>query len=125
MKLRMTAGSIRLRLSQTDIRNFAEKGVVEEEVRFGSSDDQRFVYRLERSADVSMLAANYTNNKLTLTVPAASADNWTSTELVGISNENASSPLAILLEKDFTCLTPRAGEDDKDTFPHPRAGQNC
>jgi hypothetical protein len=29
--------------------------------------------------------------------------------------------LAILIEKDFSCLTPRPGGDDDDCFSHPKA----
>ena len=27
--------------------------------------------------------------------------------------------LSILIEKDFACLAPRAGEDEADMYPHP------
>jgi hypothetical protein len=30
--------------------------------------------------------------------------------------------LKILVEKDFACLTKRAGVDDVDTYPHPQEG---
>jgi hypothetical protein len=124
MKLRMTAGSIRLRLSQTDVRNFVENGAVEEEVRFGASGKQRLAYRLERSQDVSVLTANFVNNSVTVAVPHAMADDWAGTDRVGISNDGTGSPVTVLVEKDFTCLVPRIGENDKDTFPHPGAVPN-
>jgi hypothetical protein len=32
-------------------------------------------------------------------------------------------PLNILVEKDFACLAPRAGEDERDMYPHPNADE--
>lgn len=125
MKLRTTSNSIRLRLSQTDVRAFAEHGAIEEELIVNAAGGQRFVYRLERDPNAVEVGASLVNNRLTVSVPARVADVWTSTELVGFENDGASSAPGILVEKDFNCLEPRAGEDDKDTFPHPRSGQNC
>ena len=74
------------------------------------------------------MAVNYANNMLTVLVPAAHADNWTSTDEVGIAAvqpANESERLSILIEKDFACLTPRAGDDDKDSFPHPGVAGAC
>lgn len=125
MKLRITSSSIRLRLSQTDVGNFAENGSIEETLAFGSGDAHRLTYRLERDADASSVRASYVNNTLTVSVPVALAESWTSTELVGFDNEGMSEVVKILVEKDFKCLTPRAGDEDRDTFPHPRASENC
>lgn len=125
MKLRITSTSIRLRLSQTDVKNFAENGLVEETLTLGPSDDQKVTYRLERDGSTGPVLASFTNNTLTVSVPADRADEWTSTELVGLDNHVASGDVRIVVEKDFTCLTPRAGEDDLDTFPHPKAGKEC
>jgi len=125
MKLRITSTSVRLRLSQTDVRNFAESGVVEEILRLGVGADHGLKYRLKRDEKGRSVLANYENNILTVSVPAERADEWTSTELVGLDNQGTSDDVQILVEKDFTCLTPREGDDDRDTFPHPQAGKEC
>jgi hypothetical protein len=47
---------------------------------------------------------------------------WAASELVSIDGEQGlddGSVLRILVEKDFACLAPRAGEDESDMFPHP------
>jgi len=124
MKLRTTATSIRLRLSQTDVRNFAEHGVVEETLKFDPEGKERFVYRLVRDQNAEGVLATFANNQLTVSVPVDLADDWTSTEVVGIDNDATNAHVQILVEKDFTCLVPRVGEDDQDTFPHPQASQN-
>jgi hypothetical protein len=125
MKLRTTATSIRLRLSQTDVRHFAEQGVVEETLEFDSDGKKQFIYRLIRDPGAKALLATFANNTLTVSVPVDRADEWTSTEMVGVDNGDSDAAIKILVEKDFTCLVPRSGEDDRDTFPHPQAGQNC
>jgi hypothetical protein len=125
MKLRTTALSIRLRLSQTDLRNFAERGVVEETLGVDPDSNQRFTYRLARTSEAEEVRASIADNTLTVFVPADRADQWTSTDIVGIDNSESDAAVRILVEKDFACLVPRGGEDDRDTFPHPRAGENC
>lgn len=125
MKLRTTARSIRLRLSQTDVRTFAETGMVEESLII--NENQRFGYRFVKADDYES-SASFENGILTVSVPAKIADDWTSTDQVGIE---ATSPngtpegLTILIEKDFACLVPRSGDEDRDTFPHPNGAQVC
>lgn len=49
---------------------------------------------------------------------------WAGPKEVAIRGEQAltgDGALSILLEKDFTCLTPRDGEEDADSFPNPAA----
>jgi len=124
MKLRTTQNSIRLRLSQTDIRNFVETGVAEETVQIGPASEAAFSYRLQRGETSDRTTAVYQNNCLTVSIPSAIADRWSTSEEVSIE---ASQPTAnatelfILIEKDFACLTPRDRDEDMDTFPNPAA----
>jgi hypothetical protein len=127
MKLRVTKNSIRMRLSQTDVQQFRETGVVDEELVIGASIGGSLTYRLARG-NGSAVSANLDGTTLTVSIPAGEADDWTATDRVGIEGsqpiDNGSS-LSILVEKDFACLTPRAGDEDKDTFPHPELSKNC
>ena len=128
MKLRITNRSIRLRLSQSDVQRFSESGSVEEVLRFGSGPDDAFSYRLMRSGDVSRLSATIANKQLTVSMTEEEAAAWTTSETVGVEGSQPTvegSNISILIEKDFACLTPRAGDDDKDTYPHPAAKSNC
>ena len=123
MKLRTTGRSIRLRLNQDDVRKFAETGIVEETIAFGESDGSKLVYRLVRS-DQSAVTSSFDNGIITIGVPMIEAKDWADTDRVGIEaicSNGLSEGLAILIEKDFACLTPRGGDDDKNTFPHPLA----
>ena len=127
MKLRVTKNSIRLRLSQTDVERFRETGVVDEKLVIGPGSDGSLTYCLARG-NGSAVSASLDGTTLTISLPASEADDWTATDRVGIEGsqptDNGSS-VSILIEKDFACLTPRAGDDDKDTFPHPELSKNC
>ena len=124
MKLRTTSNSIRLRLSQTDVKVFSDASVVEENVQVGPGSDAIISYRLTRSDTIDSATAVYKDHCLTVSVPSAVADRWATSEEVGIE---ASQPngvggeLSIVIEKDFACIKPRSGDDDEDTFPNPAA----
>lgn len=123
MKLRTTGRSIRLRLNQDDVRKFAETGIVEERITFGPSAGSTFGYRLIRS-DQSAVTSSFDNGIITIAVPMIEARDWAENDRVGIEaicSNGSSKGLTILIEKDFACLTPRAGDDDKNSFPNPLA----
>ena len=120
MKIRIKGNSIRLRLTKTEVDNFAANGFVEEKTEFG---DTYFSYRMESSAHHHELAAAYQGNIITVFIPAAIAQNWTSTELVGFENKmdiGNNKQLFLLVEKDFVCLD-NTFEDQSDNFPNPNA----
>ncbi|RMG79842.1 MAG: hypothetical protein D6714_15690, partial [Bacteroidetes bacterium] len=121
-KLRMAGNSIRLRLSQGEVRQFAESGRVEETVRF--AENTLLTYVLEKGAG-DALSARLEGSKITVEVPDKKGMEWAKTDLVGIEGSLEITPgerLKILVEKDFKCLAPRAGEDESDNFPHPKEG---
>ena len=121
MKLRIKGDSLRLRLSQGEMRALAEQGEVVDKVSFpGGSALQ---YRLRVDNKNSVISANYALNLIDILVPRQLSERWCGTDEVTLS---ASQPLAagelrIVLEKDWACLAPRAGEDESDNFPHPEA----
>ena len=120
MKIRIKGNSIRLRLTKTEVDNFAANGVVEEKTEFG---DTYFSYRMESSPHHQELAAVYQGNLITVFIPTAIAQNWTSTELVGFENKmdiGNDKQLFLLVEKDFVCLD-NTFEDQSDNFPNPNA----
>ncbi|MFT4761116.1 MAG: hypothetical protein ACI9XO_000918 [Paraglaciecola sp.] len=121
MKIRIKGNSIRFRLSQSDIELFNKEGIIKEETNFGNGQAQ-FLYALVNQEDAEKMTAAFQNNEIRVLVPEDMATNWTATDLVGLSAqmplENEES-LSILIEKDFKCLTVRAGEDEGDNFPNP------
>ncbi len=118
MKLRLKGNSVRLRLSRGDIEQLILNGSVAEVVEFGSGGPN-FTYAIETGESVEAVNAKYRDNELRIAVSAQDARRWAESEQVGLeSNVNG---LRILIEKDFTCLKPRVGEDESDMFPHPQA----
>lgn len=127
MKLRVRNNSIRLRLTQTEVAAFAESGAVEETIEFGLTADKSLIYRVERAA-VESVRADFADGKITISVPASLAENWAVTNQIGIKTEQDlgnGKMLKILIEKDFACLEPRAGEDESDAFSHPEQRIAC
>ena len=122
MKLRIRGNSVRLRLTQTEVKKLTEEGIVEEKTEFGNG--QVLVYAVSSSNQIKSVTASFENNRLDILLPNEAAQNWAENEEVGISESLGS--LQILVEKDFKCLTPRAGDEDSDTFPHPNEKtHNC
>jgi len=119
VKLRIKGDSLRLRLSQGEMRTLAERGEVEDRVSFPGGAALR--YRLRMDGDNDVISASYASNLIEVLVPRTLAERWCGTDLVTLS---ASQPLGggelrLILEKDWACLAPREGEDESDNFPHP------
>lgn len=124
----MKNNSLRLRLTQTETARFAETGRIEESIEFGLEPCQKFAYALESNSEIKVLRATIENNRITISIPKTLADEWTRTAQIGIEAEQKISDektLRLLIEKDFACLEPRSGEDDRDAFPHPLEGKTC
>ena len=125
MKLRIKGNSIRLRLSQREVSDFARNARVEDSISFGN---RKLTYALIKLNQAKEILASFENDRIEIGVPAAIADEWTQSEQVGFDagqKLSGGETLKILVEKDFACLTAREGEDESDAFPHPQAGQAC
>jgi hypothetical protein len=127
LKLRIRDNSIRLRLSQTEVDRVNSEGLVKGRVQFAGSNT--FSYVLESSPATVRPEAHVSNNVITVRVPQLDIKQWAESEQVSIRSEqnlDDGKQLMILVEKDFACLAPRAGEDDTDMFPNPDAvRQSC
>ena len=121
MKLRIRGNSIRLRLTQSEVEAINNIGLVKEKTEFPNG--QNFVYSLSVAENLKNISAEFSDGNMQILLPKEIAENWANSEVVGISAEVES--LKILVEKDFKCLTPRAGDEDTDTFPHPKENLNC
>lgn len=119
MKLRIRGNSLRIRVSQTELEQISRDGAASDAIRFDSGAGLE--YGIEVSAS-GRLAARFTGTEIRVIVPARALGRWLAPEEVSISGEQplaSGGSLKILVEKDFTCLTPREGEDDTDLFPNP------
>lgn len=128
MKLRIRGNSVRLRLTQSEVAQFAEKGFLEERIEFGRAPSENFIYALKTSTDAKRASAAFENNRLTVFVPEREGEKWSNSAEVGIKGEQSLGEgklLRILIEKDFACLDAREGEDDSDAFPNPSQEKQC
>ena len=127
MKLRIKGSSLRLRLTQSEVRQLENEGQVAEEVNFGAGAS--LTYRLCTDVDKPVISATYGNNVIDVRVPRETAINWSRTDQVTLSHTEAvpGDELRIVIEKDWNCLAPRSEEDESDNFPHPEqgAGKTC
>ncbi len=125
MKLRIRDNSIRLRLTRTEVDTVSSAGAVKSRVSLPGGDGLDYILGSLRATE--SLSARSSDGALTVMLPESDVMQWASTEQVSITADETLDDgklLKILVEKDFTCLTPRDGEDDSDTFPHPLEGQD-
>ncbi|MEL7312891.1 MAG: hypothetical protein AAFN07_15350 [Pseudomonadota bacterium] len=118
MKLRLLGNTIRLRLTRSEVARVAAGETVIETTQISAHD--RFEYALGPGA-VDGVQAHLDGHRLTVLAPADDLKQWGAGDRVALAEPRTTEP-RILVEKDFACLTPREGEDDADTFEHPRAG---
>jgi hypothetical protein len=113
MKLRIEDDTLRLRLSDDEVREFAEQGRVESAVHFGLNPEQRLTYALERGSERPQTMPNgepvqihYEPGALTILVPFEMAKTWVETDQNGFSHDLPladNQHLRILVEKDLDC----------------------
>lgn len=116
MKLRLRSNTLRLRLSRTDVATFRDSGRLEAATGFPGG--ARLVYVLERGEE---FGARFDGGSVVVRVPAAVAQTWCDTDRVGIDGVvplEDGGTLALLVEKDFACLTDNRPEDH-DAYPNP------
>lgn len=122
MKLRIKGSSLRLRLTQGEVRKLESEGEVAEEVCFGAGP--RLTYRLRTDPQGAAISANFRDNIIDVRIPTAAALTWSTTDQVTLSHAEpvAGGELRVVIEKDWNCLAPRSDEDESDNFPHPETG---
>lgn len=124
--MRIRGNSIRLRLTKSEVAQFGEKGLVEEKIKFCGGG--KLIYALESKVDAQTTSAEFTDNRVAVTISETRARQWAFSDEIEIEAEQEiaeGESLKILIEKDFACLKPRDGEDDRDAFPHPAEGAKC
>jgi hypothetical protein len=128
MKLRISGNSVRLRLTQSEVAEFAETGKVEDRIEFGGESNTHLSYAVTSKSGAEKVSAKLEDGRISVIIPTTVADKWSQTEQVGIRGEQSlpsGKTLRILIEKDFACLTPRPEEDESDNFPHPKSEKIC
>ena len=121
MKLRIRDNSVRLRLTRGEVDQLRDDGLVRARTSFPGG--REFQYVVESSPASVKPGAFLSECVITIRLPETSVLAWANSEQVSIAGEQLldDAKLTILVEKDFTCLAPREGEDESDMFPHPQA----
>ncbi len=123
MKLRILGDSLRLRLSQSEVKQFGETGLVEQSIRFGPGSEM--TYAVEHDGSLKQVCASFEGARITVRMPSSVARAWVGADEISVHGDQrleGSEPLRLLIEKDFKCAIPRPGEEDYDGFEHPTGG---
>ncbi len=113
MKLRIEDDTLRLRLTNGELQEFASTGRVEGSVHFGLNPEQRLTYALERGSEAAQtlpqaepVQVHYAPGAITVLVPFALAKSWVETDQNGFSHNlplAENQHLRVLVEKDLDC----------------------
>lgn len=123
MKLRILGDSLRLRLSQSEVKQFGDTARVEQSIRFGP--DSAMTYAIEHAKGIETVGASFEGSVVTVRIPSSLALPWVGSDEVSLRGGQplgAGKSLSLLIEKDFKCAIPRPGEEDYDGFEHPTGG---
>lgn len=117
MKLRIKSNTIRLRLSQDEVKCLEEETVVTDRCAFPGSE---LVYAIELKGDIDQMYAEFSGQAIKVYMPESLVQNWSSNDTVGF-DAHMQNGTYILVEKDFKCLIPRDSEDESALYPNPKA----
>jgi hypothetical protein len=126
MKLRIRANTLRFRLTQGECAALADGGICEEQTILAPG--QVFTYKIVAVAGKGIIRCVFEAGALAVFVGDESIKEWAEGAQVGMEATlpNGAEPgLFVIVEKDFKCLTPRAEDEDRDTFPNPLEGHSC
>ncbi|RDC61494.1 DUF7009 family protein [Adhaeribacter pallidiroseus] len=105
MKLRIQGNSLRLRLSEAEVIQFADTGQVAETILFSPDETNALRYILQQTSGKEV-SVRFSDNVITISIPELMAQKWTDTDLIGfddlidLGNEKQ---LRIVVEKDLEC----------------------
>ena len=121
MKLRIRDNTLRLRLTRSEVDRVGSGGSIEAETHFMGGSILRYTLSPAEQFG-AVLNSEEAGSRIAIEVPTESAKRWAEDETrVCLSGDEpfSAGPLEVLIEKDFTCVTPRTGEEELDTFPNP------
>ena len=111
---------------RSEVERFASAGQISEEIEFGTDRASYLRYSLVTSSDADSVSARFLGNEISIVVPVAIANRWTSSDEVGFEMDQSiggDGALKILVEKDFECIDRPDDPDRADAFPNPNV--NC
>lgn len=121
MKIRIKGDTLRLRVSRPESEALGRGERVEETTHFAGGATLRYALQ---PAEVAAAEASFTDGLIEVRVPAEATRRWAEGLDIALTDDidQATGPLGLLIEKDFTCVEPREGEDQSDLFPNPKTG---
>ena len=125
MKVRILGNSVRLRIKMHEADAIRETGLIEEVLEFGPSESDKLRFRIVTGEET--FAIEQQGMQISVIVPRAVIDEWTSTDLVGFEEKITSSKgrdISVLIEKDFACLDGER-EDEEGSYPNPMEDASC
>jgi hypothetical protein len=119
VKLRIVDNTVRLRLTRSEVALIERGLAVESRTHFPGG---ALTYTLT-VADAPRMSARFTAGCIQITLPRAAALPWAGGDEISLRGEQAvdHGVLQILVEKDFTCVEPREGEDQSDLYRNPKS----
>jgi hypothetical protein len=125
MKLRIKDNSLRFRLTRSEVDALHQLGRVSAETAFPLNSATLY-YTLATRKDGSP-NATFSNGHVIVTLNEQETATWATTNEVGIAFDlpiASGAFLTVLIEKDFSCLVARSGENENDHFPNPLSEKN-
>jgi uncharacterized protein DUF7009 len=122
VKLRLRGDTIRLRLTRSEVESIGAGRRVSETLHLPDGSEFRYTLVAAGANGVQMQRESALV-EIVIEIVASQAHSWATSEQVGYSGETPLQigDVSLLIEKDFTCITPRIGEEESDTFPNPQA----
>lgn len=117
MKLRIQKGSLRLRLTQSEVAQLHDTGRVESSIEFAAGAG--LAYALEGSTRAAGISASFDGHAIVVTVPLSRLKQWAESKDVTIE-DTPEGGVHLLIEKDFQCLH-KPHQRDPDAYPNPQA----
>ena len=123
MKLRIRGNSLRIRLTQPEVRQLSGGHAVEDHCVLSP------LSQLSIAAEpwhLNVFSAAFEDGTLTVRIPQGAITSWAETDEEGIYatlDNGTSEGLRIAIEKDYSCVSPRAEESDAEQFPNPDSGK--
>ena len=117
MKLRIKENMLRFRLTQTETEQLISGKSISSTILFPNDKSLTYTLLPYTGENTTVECSDQT---IKIRLGTLDCESLADPKTVGVQNmhQTKGEALSLLIEKDFTCLHPRAGED-QDTFPNP------
>jgi len=117
MKIRIRENTLRIRITQSELKNLSEGIYLSSTIHFPGGGEMSYgiIPSQEETTKVQFI-----NQKIKIHLGELDHQTMMDESSVGVQSmpQTSERPLELLIEKDFSCLHSRDGEDE-DTFPNP------